>query len=389
MTSAQTGPKPKKATPKPASNPLLSAFAGPFGLAPFAQIVPGDYTSAFKTAMAEHKAEIKAIAGNPAVPTFANTIEAMERAGRTLDRVCGVFYNVKGADTNPALQKIERAMAPKLSAHTSAINLDAKLYKRVASLYEHRESLGLDAEQARLLERHHTWLVRAGARLAPADKKRIAAIANRLAQLTTQFSQNVLADEQSWRLVLDEERDLDGLSPAQIQAAQRAATDAGLAGKYAITLARSSVEGFLQSATRRDLREDRVQGMGVRRGERWAEKTDNRAHRRRDRLALRFRARPVCIGYDTFAAYAARRHHGQDARGRARAARPGLARLPSRNRRPRNATSLQDDGRQGRRQHHHRSRGTGGTMPRRCVMAELRPSTSAQMQASTSSPGEP
>ena len=282
-----------------ATNPLLARWAGPFGLAPFSKIEAVHYAPAFKTALAEHKAEIKAIAENPAKPAFANTILALEKSGTKLNRVCDVFFNLTSADTNSGLQKIERTMAPKLSAHSSAMYLNAKLFKRIADLFARRDDLELDAEQARLLERYHTWFVRAGAKLKPAGKKRVAAINNTLAELTTQFSQNVLSDEQSWRMVLDHERDLDGLSDAQKQSAARAAEDAKLPGKYVITLARSSVEGFLQSSSRRDLREEAFKAW-IKRGEMHAE-TDNRAIIAKI-AALRLEQAQI-MGFKTFADY--------------------------------------------------------------------------------------
>jgi len=286
---------------KPAApaNPLLARWSAPFGLPPFAKIKPADYAPAFKTAMAENKAEIKAIADNPAKPTFANTIVPLEKAGTNLNRVCNVFFNLTSADTNDALQKIERAIAPKLSAHGSAIYLNAKLYKRIADLYARRDDLDLDDEQARILERTHTWFVRSGAQLNAADKKRVAAINSQLAQLTTQFSQNVLSDEQAWRMVLDTEADLEGLSEAQKQAAARAADDAGLPGKHVITLSRSSVEGFLQSSTRRNLREDAFKAW-IKRGEMRPE-TDNRALIGQI-AALRLEYAQI-MGHKTFADY--------------------------------------------------------------------------------------
>jgi peptidyl-dipeptidase Dcp len=256
------------------TNPLLSRWPAPFGLPPFHRIEAAHYKPAFKIAMAEHSAELKQIAANEAEPTFANTIVALEKAGANLNRVCEVFFNLASADTNPELMKIEQAMAPKLAAHWSAFYLDAKLWKRVEALYLRSEDLGLDDEQARLLERYHTWFVRAGARLKTPEKKRIREINNRLAELTTAFSQNVLKDEQSWRLVLDGERDLAGLSDGQKDAAARAATDAGLPGQHVITLQRSSVEGFLQSSARRDLRE-KAWTAWVKRGAMKSE-TDNR-----------------------------------------------------------------------------------------------------------------
>ena len=254
-------------------NPLLSRWGQPFGLPPFHRIEVEHFGPAFAAALAEHKAEIRGIAGNPDKPTFANTIAAMETAGEALTRVSEVFFNLASADTSPGLQSLERKIAPKLAAHSSAIYLNAKLFKRVADLYARPDSLGLDPEQARLLERMHTWFVRSGAQLNAAGKKRVASINNRLAELTTVFAQNVLADEQGWRMELTA-ADLDGLSAAQIAEAKRAAEDAGLAGKYVITLARSSVEGFLQASTRRDLREQAFNAW-TRRGEMSA-KTDNR-----------------------------------------------------------------------------------------------------------------
>jgi len=254
-------------------NPLLARWGGPFGLAPFHKIEAKHFGPAFAAALKSHKAEIAGIAANTAKPTFANTIAAMEKSGADLTRVAEVFFNLAGADTSPALQKIERSIAPKLSAHNSAIYLNTKLFKRVDDLFSSRETLGLDDEQARLLERMHTWFKRAGAMLKAADKKRVAAINNRLAELTTQFAQNVLADEQGWRMELSE-ADMAGLSDAQIAAAKRAAEDAGLADKYVITLARSSVEGFLQTSSRRDLRE-KAFAAWTKRGEMSAA-TDNR-----------------------------------------------------------------------------------------------------------------
>jgi peptidyl-dipeptidase Dcp len=285
-------------TKEPIANPLLDRWSAPFGLAPFGKIEASHFAPAFKQALADHKAEIKAIAETPAKPTFANTIAALEKSGVMLDRVASVFFNLTSADTSPALQKIERVMAPKLSAHNSALYLNAKLWKRIADLFARRDDLGLDDEQARLLERYHTWFVRAGAKLATADKKRVAEINNRLAELTTAFGQNVLADEQGWKLVLAE-TDLDGLSEAQKASAKRAADDAKLPGKFVITLARSSVEGFLQSSTRRDLREEAFKAW-IKRGEMNAA-TDNRAIVA-EIAALRIELARL-MGFATFADY--------------------------------------------------------------------------------------
>ncbi len=257
-------------------NPLLSTWTTPFGLPPFSAIEPAHYRPAFEAAIAAHRAEIDAIAGNPEAPTFANTIEAMERAGRLLDRVASVFFNLTSAHTNDALEAIEMEVAPILSRHRSAISLNEALFQRidaVAKAAAASDGAGLDAEQQRVLERYHTGFRRAGAGLPPETKARLAAISERLATLGTTFGQNVLADEKGWTLVLGPE-DLDGLPDFLIASAAQAASDRGLDGQYLITLSRSSIEPFLQFSSRRDLREKAFAAWTAR-GE--AGKTDNRA----------------------------------------------------------------------------------------------------------------
>src|SRR3984957_15911873 len=238
-----------------AGNPLLEAWAGPADTPPFAAISPADFKPAFETAMAEQLAEIEATAGETAVPSFANTIAALERSGRALAKVSAVFQCLAGAHTNADIQALEREMSPRLAAHRNRIQLNPDLYARIKALWDHRGELGLSPEEARVLERYEVTFRRAGAGLDAADKARVAAIGERLASLGTAFSQNVLADEQSYAMVLETEDDLAGLSAAQVTAAKEAAQERGHPGKYAITLARSSVEPFLTSSTRRDLRE--------------------------------------------------------------------------------------------------------------------------------------
>jgi peptidyl-dipeptidase Dcp len=280
------------------ANPLLNTWTTPFGLPPFGAIRSEDFRPAFETALASHKAEIAEIAQNPDEPTFANTIEALERAGKLLTDVGSVFWNLTGTDTNPQLQEIERDMASALSRHASEISMNPELFRRVDSLYEKRGGLDLTAEQRRVLELTHKNFVRAGAQLNAEEKERLATIMEQLATLATRFSQNVLADESSWLLLLDES-DLDGLSMDFRAAAARLAADRGAPGKYAVSLARSSAETFLQSSTRRDLRET-VYRAWARRGESGGE-TDN-SEIIRDILALRD-ARAKLLGFHSFADY--------------------------------------------------------------------------------------
>ena len=224
---------------------------------------------------------------------------ALERAGRTLNRVAGVFYNLTGAHTSEELQAVEREIAPQLAAHETAVMLNPKIFARVEDLYKRRDRLRLTDEQRRVLELHHTWLVRAGAKLGRKAKARVAEINERLATLATQFAQNVLKDEQSWRLVLDGERDLAGLPSTVRAAAARAAADAGLKGKHVITLSRSSVEPFLQFSARRDLREQAFNAW-TKRGE-MGGTTDNRAITA-EIVALRAELAKL-LGYDSYADY--------------------------------------------------------------------------------------
>jgi peptidyl-dipeptidase Dcp len=279
-------------------NPLLADWRGAFGLPPFAAIGPEHYLPAFDTALAAHRAEIDAIAASPAEPSFANTIEALERSGRALDRVSNVFFVLTGADTGDALEAVERDVSPLLARHSNAMYLDRALYARIAALFERRASLGLSAEQARVLDRYHTRFVRAGAALDKQRQDRLAAINERLASLGTQFGQNVLADEKAYALIL-EEADLDGLPGFARDAARAAAEERGHPGQYAITLARSSCEGFIQFSARRDLREKVFQAW-IRRGENGG-LTDNRALIA-EMVALRAE-RARLLGYSTYADY--------------------------------------------------------------------------------------
>jgi peptidyl-dipeptidase Dcp len=285
--------------PAERGNPLLAKWPTPFGLPPFDRIAPEHFKPAFATALKAHKAEIADIARQVARPTFANTITALERGGRPLSRIASLFFNLAGAHTNDEIQKIEREIAPVLAAHETAVMLNSKLFARVEDLYKRRNRLHLTDEQARVLELHHTWFVRAGARLGRKAKARVAEINERLATLATQFAQNVLKDEQSWRLVLEGERDLVGLPDALRAAAARAAADLKLEGKHVITLSRSSVEPFLQFSARRDLREQAFNAW-IRRGEMGGE-TDNRAITA-EIVALRAEL-AMLLGFETYAEY--------------------------------------------------------------------------------------
>jgi peptidyl-dipeptidase Dcp len=279
-------------------NPFFETWTTPFGLPPFDRIRPEHFPPGFDRGMAEQLAEIAAIADSAEAPSFANTIEAMERSGRLLGRVSRVFHNLDASNTNDAIEAVARDYAPKLAQHHMRIQLNAALFRRVAELHTRRETLGLEEDQMRLLERYHLDFVRSGALLGDAERARMSAISERLATLHTLFGQNVLHDEKDWQLVLGE-GDLDGLPDFIRSAAAEAARERDLAGSYVITLARSSVEPFLTFSARRDLRQTAYEAW-TRRGEHDGEH-DNRPLIR-EILTLRAEQARL-LGYENFAAY--------------------------------------------------------------------------------------
>jgi len=237
------------------SNPLLAPWTGPYGLPPFAQVRAEHFAPAFEAAMRDHLAEIDALAAASDAPTFANTVAAFDRAGRLLERVSELFHNLTSSETSAALQAVERDMAPILAAHDSRVYTHAALFARIDALHEARDRADLDPEQRRVLERIHLDFVRAGAKLAAPAKARYAAIMRRLAELTTRFGQNVLADEAEFRLILKDEADFAGLPAFVRDAAREAAHERGIAEGAVITLSRSHIVPFLTFSERRDLRE--------------------------------------------------------------------------------------------------------------------------------------
>ncbi|MEJ6000392.1 M3 family metallopeptidase [Paucibacter soli] len=267
------------------SNPLLQSWNTPYGLPPFAQIEAAHFAPAFEVALRSHRAELDAIAEQETPPSFANTLAAFDRSGRLLAALEHSFYTLSASATSPELQAAQRALAAPLAAHNSAVYMHAGLFRRVDALYQQRAALGLSPEQLRLLERVYLDFVRAGARLGPAEQQRYAQLMERLAELNTQFAQNVLADENGYQLLLRSEAELAGLPDFVRAAAGQAALDRGLdAGLYAITLSRSLIVPFLSFSERRDLREQAWRAW-TSRGENDGA-TDNRAIAR-EILALR------------------------------------------------------------------------------------------------------
>jgi peptidyl-dipeptidase Dcp len=261
-------------TRTPDTNPLLASWDAPHGMPPFADLHPGHFAPALERAMQEQRAELDAIAASTEPPSFDNTVAAFDRSGRLLARVGGVFHNLCSSEASPALQAVQSAMAQPLAAHENAVYMNAGLFARIEVLHERRAELPLDGEQLRLLERLHLDFVRSGARLAPAAQARYAQVMERLAELTTRFALNVLADEAAFRLELKGEADLAGLPDFVRGATRQAAVERGLDG-HVVTLSRSLVVPFLTFSERRDLRE-RAWRAWTGRGERPGD-TDNRA----------------------------------------------------------------------------------------------------------------
>ncbi len=280
------------------SNPFFDDWTAPFQAPPLDRIRPEHFPPAYDRALAEHTAEIAAIAENREEPSFDNMVVALEKSGRLLTQVDGVFSNLASSATGDVLQAIELEMAPRLSAHWSAISMHPVLFARLDALYRERAAVGLDGEQLKVLERYHLDFVRAGAQAKGEARDRLAAIAQRLAVLGTRFSQNVLGDEEDWILELTEAQ-MAGMPAALCEAAGAKAAQLKLAAPYAVTLSRSSVEPFLQYAPDRTLREQLYRA--------WTARGDNQNDHNNsatitEMLALRAE-RATLLGYENFAAF--------------------------------------------------------------------------------------
>jgi len=249
--SAKSSPSPSAA----GDNPLLVESTLPYHAPPFDKIKDEHFVPAIEAGMREELKEVDVIAASSEKPTFDNTIVALERTGRLLDRAERIFSNLNSADTNPTRQKIETEMAPKLSAHRDAIHLNGKLFARIQELYSNRDKLGLDPESAYLLERYYKDFVRAGAKLSEPDKEKLKKINTELATLQTKFEQNVLKEKNASSVVVDRREDLAGLSDNEIAAAVAAAKDEHKEGKFVLRLQNTTGQAALASLQNRALRE--------------------------------------------------------------------------------------------------------------------------------------
>jgi peptidyl-dipeptidase Dcp len=279
-------------------NPVLAPWDGPHGGGPaFDKVRVEHFAPALDGAMARYRAEIAAIAENLQPPTFANTLEAMERSGRDYRQATSLMGTFTSTMNTPAMQAVQREAAPKLAAFRDEIMHNRPLFERIRAVYEARETSGLNAEQQRLADVVYRRFTRQGAALPDAEKHRLAEINQRLASLYTAFSQNILADEEGLSLVLDSEADLAGLPADLIDAAAASAEQRGLKGKWVIANTRSSMDPFITFSERRDLREKALSM--------WASRGDNPGDHDNNPImteVLKLRVEKArLLGFETFA----------------------------------------------------------------------------------------
>ena len=237
-------------------NPFFAEFDTPYGVPPFDKIKTEHYMPAFIEGMRQDSLEIEAIANNLEPPTFANTIEALEYSGAMLDRVSSVFFNLYSADTDKDMDAIAEKVTPLLTDHSDNIRLNAELFKRIKTLYDERDTLNLNQEQMRLLEKKYQSFVRSGANLSDEQKARLREINKELGLLDIKFAGNVLAETNAYQKWIDNEQDLDGLPQDVKNAAAEEAAAAGQSGKWLFTTQKSSFIPVLQYCTNRQLRKE-------------------------------------------------------------------------------------------------------------------------------------
>jgi peptidyl-dipeptidase Dcp len=287
------------ATSVKAMNPFFQQSPLPLQFPQFDKIKDSDFAPAFDRGMADNIKEIDAIANDPATPSFDNTIIALEKSGQLLRRALTVFFNLTGANTNDTLDKLDAEYSPKLAAHNDSVYLNAKLFTRIKALYDTRDSLGLDAQSVRLVERYYTDFVRAGANLTEAQKTRVKAINGELATLTTQFGQNVQDEVNDSAVIVSDRAELAGLTDQQIDGLAESAKEKGMPGKYRIALLNTTIQPLLPQLDNRALRE-RIHKASVARGSR-GNKWDNRAVVSK---VTKLRAeRAAIMGYPSYAAF--------------------------------------------------------------------------------------
>ncbi|MBR7024211.1 MAG: peptidase M3, partial [Bacteroidales bacterium] len=299
ITLASCTSKPEQKTEAAGPNPFLTEYTTPFQVPPFDQIKIEHYMPAFEAGIKEQQAEIEAIANNAETPTFQNTILPFDKSGETLDRVSNVFFNLNECLTNDEMIAIAEQVLPMLSKHGDAIMMNPKLFERIDYVYQHRNEMGLDDQQIRVVEKYHQDFVRNGAAL-PADKQaELSQINEQLSTLSLQFGNNLLKENANFKLVIDKEENLAGLPQTSIDAAAEQAKADGMEGKWVFTLSKPSLIPFLQFAENRRLRE-KMYNAYYNRGDNNNE-YDNKAIIKQ-MLELRLKKAQL-FGYENFADY--------------------------------------------------------------------------------------
>ncbi len=279
-------------------NPFYSPSALPYEAPPFDRIVDGDYQPAIEAGMTHQLEEIRAIAENPASPTFENTLVAIEKTGSLLQRSIAAFSGVTGANTNPVLEAVERELAPKLAAHHDAIYLNAKLFARVAAVYERRESLGLNAEELRLVEIYYKGFVRDGANLSDADKEKLKKLNEEGSTLSNAFRSKVLAATKDGAYRTTDKSALAGLTEAEVSAAELVATERKLEG-WVLRLQNTTQQPLLALLSGRETRRGLFEASLTR-----AERGDaNDTRETVVRLAQLRAEKAKLLGFDSYAAW--------------------------------------------------------------------------------------
>jgi peptidyl-dipeptidase Dcp len=288
-----------RAAERQRANPLLTASTLPYEAPRFDEIEEGDFQPALEEGMRQHLAEVERVAGQAAEPTFENTIVALERSGALLTRALKAFSALTGANTNPTLQRIEAEEAPRLAAHSDAVYLNDRLFRRVERVHEQRDALSLAAEERALVERYHRDFVRAGARLPEAEKTRLSALNQEEATLTTEFTNRLLAANRAGALVVDDAAELAGLTEREVAAAAKAAEQRGLAGKWVLPLQNTTQQQAQASLADRLVRE-RLFAASTGRAERGGPHDTGELVRR---LAQLRAERARLLGFPSYAAY--------------------------------------------------------------------------------------
>ncbi|MGE5750098.1 MAG: peptidyl-dipeptidase Dcp [Gemmatimonas sp.] len=284
----------------PASNPFAAPSTLPFQAPDFTKIHDADYEPAFIAGMAQQLAEVAAIANQTAAPTFDNTIIPLEKSGEILTRVSKVFNAITGANTNDTLQAIQERLSPKLAQHSDAIFLDGKLYQRVKSIFDKRNELGLDQQQKSLVELYNRNFVRAGANLSDTSKEALKKLNQEEASLQTDFQNRLLAATKAGALVIDDVKQLDGFGPSEIAAAEAAAKQRGLTGKWVIPLQNTTQHPAQASLKNRSVREKLFMASTMR-----AEHNDSNDTRNDVKRLAELRAEKAkLLGFPTYSAYA-------------------------------------------------------------------------------------